>query len=143
MTPQVKVENGVGRSRIDDNEWQYFADPEKQPEFFTHMSQPIPVQFLGESWEKGPWIVPNKFPPNTKADAHAHNFDTIYYIIEGTMTFNDGSGWYRKGDLRWARAGVMYGPEEAGPEGCTFLLVSGGPMNVQWRDADTHIVASG
>jgi len=137
---QALVENGVGRSRIEDNEWQFFANPETDPGFFSHMSEPIPVQFLGESWEKGPWIVPNRFPPNCKADAHAHNYDTIYYIIKGTMTFNDGSGWYREGDLRWARANVMYGPEEAGPDGCTFLLISAGPMDVQWKDSDTHVV---
>ena len=142
MESQAKVSGGIGRSRIDDNEWTLFADPGTDPAFFAHMSVPIPVQFLGESWEKGPWIVPNKFPPNARADAHAQNFDTIYYIIKGSMTFNDGSGWYREGDLRWARANVEYGPEEAGPDGCTFLLVSAGPMNIQWAGAETHSVTA-
>lgn len=54
------------------------------------------------------------------------------------MSFNDGSGWYSEGDLRWVRAGVTYGPEEAGPEGCEFLLISYGPINIQWADGDTY-----
>jgi mannose-6-phosphate isomerase-like protein (cupin superfamily) len=132
----------VGQSRIADNEWGYFADPDEHPEFFEHMTDKIKVQFLGESWEKGPWIVPNRFSPNLKADRHAHNHDTIYYILEGSMTFNDGSGWMTKGDLRWVRAGHIYGPEEAGPEGCDFLLVSAGPIDVEWDGAETFKVES-
>jgi hypothetical protein len=137
MKPQVKVENGIGRSRIDDNEWELFADPDQSPEFFEHNFGEY-VQFLGESWEKGPWIVPNRFGPGVKSDRHSHNYDTIYYILRGSMTFNDSSGWYEQGDLRWVRAGVKYGPEEAGPEGCDFLLVSYGPINVEWEGGETY-----
>lgn len=142
MKSQAKIEAGgmVGRSRIEDNDWHYMADPKENPEFFEHMTEPIKIQFLGESWEKGPWIIPNRMPPNSKADAHAHNHDTIYYILEGSMSFNDGSGWYHKGDLRWVRSGLSYGPEEAGPEGCDFLLISAGPINVQWEGAETFDV---
>lgn len=134
MRSQVQVENGVGRSRIEDNEWELFVDPDEHPEFFEHTTEPVLVQFLGESWENGPWVVPNRFGPNVRADRHAHDYDTVYYILRGSMTFNDPSGWYREGDLRWVRAGVEYGPEEAGPEGCDFLLISYGPHNVQWAD---------
>jgi len=142
MESQAKLEAGgmVGRSRIDDNEWQFFVDPQEQPEFFAHMSEPVKVQFLGENWEKGPWIVPNRFGPNVKAEKHAHNYDTVYYILKGSMTFNDGSGWYEVGDLRWVRAGLEYGPEEAGPDGCDFLLISYGPINVQWAEGKTYEV---
>lgn len=144
MKPQVQMSGpSVGRSRIDDNTWEYFADPDESPEFFDHMSKKIEVQFLGESWEKGPWIVPNRFPPGCQADNHAHNFDTIYYILKGSMTFNDGSGWFEAGDLRWVRAGHVYGPEEAGPDGCEFLLISAGPINVEWEHAETYEVGSG
>lgn len=62
------IMGGVGgRSRMDDNEWGFFVAPDENPKFFEHMSQPVQVQFLGKNWEEGPWIVPNKFPPNTKA----------------------------------------------------------------------------
>lgn len=135
------IMGGVGgRSRIDDNEWHYLADPVENPEFFEHMSEPVEIQFLGKNWDEGPWIMPNKFPPNAKADRHAHNHATIYYITKGSMTFNDGSGWYEAGDLRWIEPYNEYGPEEAGPEGVEFLLVSAGPIDVQWEGGDTHIV---
>lgn len=135
------IMGGVGgRSRMDDNEWGFFVAPDENPKFFEHMSEPVQVQFLGKNWEEGPWIVPNKFPPNTKADRHAHNYTTVYYITKGSMTFNDGSGWYYPGDLRWISADHEYGPEESGPDGCEFLLVSYGPMDVQWEGGDRQEV---
>ncbi|GEL21590.1 hypothetical protein PSU4_05440 [Pseudonocardia sulfidoxydans NBRC 16205] len=135
------IMGGVGgRSRIDDNEWHYLADPDENPEFFEHMTEPVQIQFLGKNWDEGPWIMPNKFPPNAKADRHAHNHATIYYITKGSMTFNDGSGWYHPGDLRWIEPYNEYGPEEAGPDGVEFLLISAGPIDVQWEGGDTHIV---
>lgn len=132
MKPQATVTGNVGRARIEDGEWELFVDDVSEEEFFSHMSEKAFVQFLGESWEKGPWIVPNRFPPNCKAETHAHNYDTVYYILKGSMTFNDGSGWYQVGDLRWVRAGTYYGPEEAGPDGCEFLLISQGPISIMW-----------
>ena len=89
----------------------------------------------GESIE---WDVPNQFPPNTRADRHAHAADTIYVIMRGSMTFNDGTGWYKTGDVRWVRANHTYGPEESGPDGCEFILVSMGPIDVQWESGDTY-----
>jgi hypothetical protein len=58
------------------------------------------------------------------------------------MTFSDGWGWYRPGDLRWISADQEYGPEESGTEGCEFLLVSYGPMDVQWEGGDRRVVES-
>lgn len=142
MQSQAEISDGIGRARIADGEWGLFAGLETDSEFFEHMSDRIEVQFLGEDWETGPWILPNRFPPHCKADIHAHNHDTVYYVIQGTMTFNDGSGWYSPGDLRWVRAGTEYGPEEAGSEGCTFLLVSNGPIDIQWKDSETYTVPS-
>lgn len=140
-TQHQPIMGGVGgRSRIADNEWHHLADPAENPEFFEHMTEPVQVQFLGKNWEEGPWIMPNKFGPGVKADRHAHNHATIYYITKGSMTFNDGSGWYHEGDLRWIEAFNEYGPEEAGPEGVEFLLVSAGPIDVLWEDGDHHIV---
>ncbi len=138
MKSQAKVEGTVGRARVDEGEWELFVDEEADAGFYTHMSDKVLVKFLGEDWERGPWIVPNRFPPNCRAANHAHNHDTIYYILRGSMTFNDGSGWYHEGDLRWVRAGTVYGPEEAGAEGCDFLLISHGPINVQWADGETY-----
>ena len=93
-----------GKANLDDGEWTTFVDPETSPDFFDHMSDVVKVKFMGESWETGPWVVPNKFPPNTRAERHAHAADTIYVIMRGSMTFNDGTGWYERGDVRWVGA---------------------------------------
>ncbi len=126
-----------GKASLDGGEWTTFVDPEEFPEFFTNMTDIVKVKFMGDTWETGPWIVPNKFPPDTKANRHAHAADTIYVIMKGSMTFNDGTGWYTTGDVRWVRAGHTYGPEESGPDGCEFILISTGPIDVQWEDGDT------
>lgn len=138
MESTAKIIGNVGRGRIEDGEWTTFVDPEEDPTFFEHMSDVVEVKFMGESWETGPWIVPNKFPPNCSAAVHSHNHDTIYVITKGSMTFNDDSGWYEEGDIRWVRADTTYGPEESGPEGCEFLLISYGPIDVQWEGSSTH-----
>jgi len=126
-----------GKANLDGGEWTTFVDPETSPEFFDHMTDVVKVKFMGESWETGPWVVPNKFPPNTRAERHAHGADTIYVIMRGSMTFNDGTGWYEPGDVRWVRANHTYGPEESGPDGCEFILVSMGPIDVQWEAGAT------
>jgi len=127
-----------GKANFDDGEWTTFVDPDTTPEFFEHMSDVVKVKFMGDTWESGPWIVPNRFPPNTVAERHAHAADTVYVIMRGSMTFNDGTGWYAPGDVRWVRANHVYGPEESGPEGCDFLLISMGPIDVQWEAGSTY-----
>ena len=65
MKPQVQMSGpSVGRSRIDDNTWEYFADPDESPEFFDHMSKKIEVQFLGgepsiaeKTYEEAVWLA--------------------------------------------------------------------------------------
>jgi hypothetical protein len=133
MDTIAKINGTVAKANIADGEWGTFVDPEEHPEFFEHMTEIIKVKFMGEDWEKGPWIVPNQFPPNVKAGVHSHNFDTVYVITKGSLNFNDGLGWLVTGDVRWVRAGTWYGPEEAGPEGCEFILISQGPIEVAWE----------
>ena len=123
---------------LDDGEWGTFVDPDASPEIFEHMTNIIKVKFMGENWETGPWIVPNKFPPNTKAGRHSHPEDTIYVIMRGSLNFNDDTGWYKPGDEKWVRANHMYGPEESGPDGCEFILVSAGPIDVNWESGQTY-----
>jgi len=33
----------------------------------------------------------------------------------------------------------MYGPEESGEEGCEFILISMGPIDVKWESGDTYL----
>jgi hypothetical protein len=55
-------------------------------------------------------------------------------------TTTTGRAGAARGDLRWISADQEYGPEESGPEGCEFLLVSYGPMDVQWEGGDRQVV---
>ncbi|WP_040482049.1 cupin domain-containing protein [Luminiphilus syltensis] len=128
----------VAKANSSEGEWDTFVDPGENPGFFEKMTETIKVKFMGENWEKGPWIVANLFPPNVKAGEHSHNFDTVYLITKGSLNFNDGLGWFSPGDVRWVRAGTIYGPEEAGPEGCEFILISQGPIEVAWKDGEVY-----
>jgi hypothetical protein len=134
----AKLYGNIGKASVDEGDWTTFVDPEVDAGFYDHMSDKVLVKFMGENWERGPWIVVNQFPPNCRANTHAHNHDTVYVITKGSMTFNDGSGWYGPGEVRWVRADTWYGPEEAGADGCEFVLISQGPIHVQWEGGETY-----
>ena len=38
----------------------------------------------------------------------------------------EGEGSFHVGDIRWVKAGTVYGPEWAGPEGCEVFLIAAG-----------------
>jgi mannose-6-phosphate isomerase-like protein (cupin superfamily) len=131
---QARIHNGtVGRAGFNEGEWELFAADQ---EYLKHLHGGSLTQFWGENYEVGPWIIAMRWEPGAKADAHTHDHDTVYAVMSGTMTFNDGTGWYKQGDVRWVRAGTFYGPEEAGPEGCDLLLVTMGPMKTEFEGGD-------
>jgi hypothetical protein len=107
--------------------WETFADPHGRPT--------TPVRILLDTDRPGdPYVLQAQFPPNFVAGLHWHPFDTVYIITRGEMLVGD-EGSYRLGDIRWVRAGHVYGPERAGAEGVEFYLVSlGGPIGLNWAD---------
>ena len=115
------------RVRPDSIEWQTFHDPHGRPT--------TPVRILLDTETPGdPYVLQAQFPPRFEADLHWHHFDTVYIITKGEMSVGD-EGTYRFGDLRWVRAGHVYGPERAGAQGVEFYLVSlGGPIGLNWAD---------
>jgi hypothetical protein len=66
-----------------------------------------------------------RLPPNYRGLMHAHPADTVYVIRQGQFIV-DGEGTYEVGDIRWVKAGTMYGPEGAGPDGCEVILIGKG-----------------
>lgn len=62
-------------------------------------------------------------PPNTTRPAHWHRSDVVYFYVRGTQHI-DGEGTYQAGDVRWARAGRVYGRRTTGPEGSAWWAVS-------------------
>ena len=112
-----------GRVRPAEVAWEQFEDAHGRP------TTPVRVLKPGD-----PYVLQAKFPPGFEAGLHWHPFDTIYLITGGEMTVGD-EGAYRPGDLRWVKAGHVYGPERAGAEGVEFHLVSlGGEIGLNWAD---------
>jgi len=112
----------TGRALIDDTPWEVFEDPAGRPT--------SPVKVLSSGVPSALYV---KFEPGFSAGEHWHPFDTVYVMTQGALQFGD-EGIFGPGDVRWVKAGHSYGPEAAGPEGCEFLLVSAGPIELNWSD---------
>ncbi len=79
-----------------------------------------------------PSILEVTFPPHARVAAHAHPEDTLYVIRSGEFHV-EGEDPYGPGDARWVRGGAVYGPEWAGAEGASILVVSlGGAFSTVW-----------
>jgi hypothetical protein len=68
-----------------------------------------------------PAIWRTVFPPNCTVSAHTHDCDYAEIILEGSQQV--GRTWYQVGDIRTVKAGTVYGPLTAGPQGATVLVV--------------------
>jgi redox-sensitive bicupin YhaK (pirin superfamily) len=117
------VQTRLERIHPGDTPWQVFHDPHGRPT--------TPVRLLRSD---DPYLLEADFPPGFYAGLHWHPFDTIYLFTAGEMRVG-AEGAYRPGDIRWVRAGHVYGPEEAGPDGVAFYLLSlGGEVGLNWAD---------
>lgn len=93
-----------------------------------------PVQLL---FTDGPHVLRTRFNPRFTAGEHWHDYDTVYFVRGGGMQFGPQEPWYEAGDIRWVRGGHAYGPEQPGPAGVDFILVSlGGPVSLHWADLE-------
>jgi len=112
-----------GRLRPSDIAWEQFHDPHDRP------TTPIRVLKADD-----PYTIEADFPPDFYAADHWHPHDTLYVFTKGEMRIGE-EGSFFPGDIRWVKAGHIYGPEEAGPDGVTFYLVSlGGEVGLNWAD---------
>jgi len=76
---------------------------------------------LGEEGDPTrPIVMITRFPPGVKLPRHYHGGVFMDAVVEGSSRFGDGP-WHHAGTVRWFPAKAMYGPVEAGPEGCVFL----------------------
>lgn len=106
--------------------WEAFEDPAGRP------TQPVQVLAAED-----PYILRTRFVPEYIAGEHWHDFDTVYFVTDGSMQFGAQEPMYHAGDIRWVKGGHSYGPEQPGPHGVEFVLVSiGGPVNLHWADLD-------
>tara|TARA_A100001037_G_C15101645_1_gene614290 strand:- start:274 stop:1014 length:741 start_codon:yes stop_codon:yes gene_type:complete len=104
-------------------EWELFHDPHGRPT--------TPVRMLKTD---GPSFLETKFEPNFSIGHHWHPFDTLYIIMDGNMTIGP-EGNFVPGDIRWIKAGHVYGPEVSGDKGVRFFLMSmGDEIGLNWAD---------
>ncbi len=104
-------------------EWQVFHDPHGRPT--------TPVRILKAD---NPYILEADFPPDFYAGDHWHPYDTLYIFRDGAMRIG-AEGNFFPGDIRWVKAGQVYGPEHASDQGVRFFLISlGGEIGLNWAD---------
>src|SRR5438094_887557 len=70
-----------------------------------------------------PAVVLLKMPPGYRLFRHAHICHRFEVVVEGTLEAHGET--LRPGDVMRARAGELYGPHVAGPDGCTTAEVFG------------------
>jgi anti-sigma factor ChrR (cupin superfamily) len=68
-----------------------------------------------------PVVFHSYYPPGWTVAPHTHACDYLEIILEGSQQVT--GRWHQAGDVRMARAGTVYGPLVAGPEGVTFVAV--------------------
>ena len=116
--------NPVGNANINKLPFIPFEDENGRP------TQPVQI-ICNES----PYIVRTTFEPGYSASDHWHKHDTMYFIMDGEMSFSEDEPLYKKGDIRVVKGGYSYGPEKPGKDGVTFILISnGGPIDLNWSD---------
>lgn len=105
----------IDHLRIDPDALVPVPDPETNGEWLVH-----PDAF-GQAGV--PFIIQVTDPPDTTRPRHHHHGDVCYLYVRGEHHI-EGEGTYRAGDIRWTRAGHVYGPETTGPEGGTWWIIS-------------------
>ena len=83
-----------------------------------------------------PFVFMVQDPPNKTRARHYHHEDVLYVYVKGEHHI-EGEATYRAGDVRWTRAGHVYGPETTGPEGGAWWVISyGDPIPVDVKDQE-------
>lgn len=87
-----------------------------------HIDGSIEVRIVSRQ----PLVLENTFAPGTRVAAHSHGCDTLYVFAAGEFHI-EGEGVFGPGDIRFVRAGHVYGPEWAGPEGAVLQIIGLAP----------------
>ena len=70
---------------------------------------------------EAPTVFQTYFPPGYEVPPHTHACDYAEIILEGSQQVT--RKWHKAGDVRIVKAGTVYGPLVAGPEGAKVLLI--------------------
>jgi len=79
------------------------------------------MERIGQDPEGGTGVLVVRYDPNCVVGVHYHNCDYCSVIVEGSIKI--GHETHEVGSMRFVKAGTVYGPLIAGPEGCTAIDV--------------------
>jgi hypothetical protein len=73
---------------------------------------------MGDPAKNAPVAVALEIAPNASIPRHTHSCHRFEIVVRGELRTEEGAT-LRPGDVMISEPGVMYGPNVAGPEGCT------------------------
>ncbi|SNQ48992.1 hypothetical protein FRACA_2980006 [Frankia canadensis] len=91
------------------------------PEFTTMEDGTRFAAFFLGAGPSDPAVFPMEVTANYKFPVHYHKTHYMSVILRGSLRV--GKKWYGPGDIRLQEKGSVYGPEEAGPDGCFMLNI--------------------
>jgi hypothetical protein len=80
-----------------------------------------------------PTLAVTKFPPNVVLPRHAHPSPFVDAVVAGSILIEGEE--HHVGTVRRLAGGVVYGPVQSGPDGCT-LLEFYAHEDGRWADID-------
>src|SRR5207244_3230527 len=80
------------------------------------------ARYLGDE-RNGPTLTCIEYPPHFTHEAHQHDVDEVFYILEGELTI--GETRCTPGMAVFIEKDTLYGPERVGPEGAKLLRITG------------------
>jgi len=76
---------------------------------------------MGERKDNPPVVAPLRMEPGYILPRHAHNCYRCEIIIQGSLDIGDKI--LRPGDIMLSEPRTLYGPHQAGPDGCTTIEI--------------------
>ncbi len=77
------------------------------------------MERIGLDPEGGTGVLVVEYEPGCKVDVHYHDCDYCSIVVEGSIEISHVI--HKVGEMRFVKAGTVYGPLIAGPEGCTVI----------------------
>ncbi len=86
---------------------------------------------IGLDPDEGTGVLVVRYDPGCEIGVHYHNCDYCSVVVEGSIKISHVK--HEVGSMRFVKAGTLYGPLIAGPEGCTVIdifAIGTDPMSV-------------
>ena len=77
------------------------------------------MERIGVDPEGGTGVLVVRYDPGSRVDVHYHDCDYCSIVVEGSIEISHVR--HEVGDMRFVKAGTVYGPLITGPEGCTVI----------------------